>query len=1540
MTDTLTKMEDPKAKIKIDEDQRDLSKIGRGLKKPSKKKGRALSQVFPFSERRKLDLPRDVAEASGLADGQNIETLALSKKLLETILSKQRRITNRLVQDDPSAFRVSFTSMRGNKVKGAVEQTMKQRNTLDVSKEDFPVDEGDFEHGDEETLASFEGLSKAELPSLLREEEDSVSLTSMNVPAELELNADSMKFISKTLVENTPNPDFADYLDTFGTKEDNTLALFHTLFCLVQYPQHLRDLKKCALQLLRALRIFNANPSLSYYGCCVLEKLLGDEKSDRSVFKKKMLAAHAEEVVVGVMDVHSHVASLQSVCCKLLWSLSEGETDSPRVLREEVLEKVIAAMSAFPESDGVQFEACALLQRLAVDDENEEHIGRSGGISYVLEAATSQSLDEEVVKKACAALWNLSFSDQNRREMIDNGAHVEILKVIGKYSEETGNRRPDIVAKACGVLWNLGDLVYGKPILLQNKVPEKMIATMTIFRFDPRVQEMGCGCLRTLAYNDESRIGLMNIGAALKILESMKDHVENQDIQYQAFAVLKKLSCNDVNEGRLVEMQAGQRILEAMSNHLEVASIQGRACGVLWNLAVKDDHKLELIRMGCAEKILDAMRAHRLDEAVQFQTCRTLKRLARESMNEVHLMRLGAAEHVLIAMKTHINNKKIQEKGCGVLWNLSERDEHKRQLMNLGAAEQILESMQRHIDVGDVQYEACGALKRLAVDDQIEVKLMAMNAADYVLKAMKQHKDEADVQGQACGVLWNLAFNGQAQLMKLNAPERILEAMKRHPEKESVQEKACGTLWKLAEIEENNKRLMELKVVDKVIDAMENIRGHPGVQYQACGTLWNLAVRDQNRIPLLEAKAEEKVLNAMRDHSNRADILHSSCGVLFNLAQNDIRIERKFQTELGGFPVQTSVSSRFLLASKGAIQGIVQSIRAQKEQADVVYQAMAALNHIAHDPKTLPYFLVDEGLLEEALSAAKLMMDDPQIQENAVSLVSKVMQGVLVSCKESVKNSTPDLLFVSDEFIKNSLEAMLYVATNQRMIPFIQQKSVLFFNNVYELMSLREKQCEEKYQSSRNSVMSDSRNSDMGSFISESTFAWKNSMNFDESYKLKKNTMKVQFESQVLTKGHFTKIIDRVVWFLSENATEERALSMCAILLKNMLQDVAEHPGNDFFLQVKEAVMSHKSLQQSVKQLFLETTSPLVRIDCLWVIRMLVHTLSSSEELQEFTSPDFIFALCNFLQTDHRPQFASVGLITLQLLLDTGSMAEEAVSFEQTFATTLLQVFKKSTELINAGSKKAKLGIRAACNFLVNANFDKETLFRSFIASKGLDEISEVINLADSVEENYVLGVDALVLLLKMTENARVVEALVKDASSKKLRRVCRLVLGNILKTGFGYVSSRTPVRPDSLLKRSTRWQKSQFSRTFSKNSRRRKRLSGRGSKRMEPLPEKEKIQKQTSVAMRFRKPEVALELISKSIDLLQFWQSVHPRLVAGKEDAEQLQFIANLSHLKTTKVKPNLSKKAVKLLKKVEDFRAKVKTLGSGSRKKDSVSI
>lgn len=1205
-----------------------------------------------------------------------------------------------------------------------------------------------------------------------------------------------------------------------ATSEIYLLAIMHALLNLSNYSKFSVQLSKISDTLAQILQRNKSNAKVVWFGMSIFEKLIVETQGDKSHSLQK-LSAKLETIVRDSMKEHRGVISVQIVALKLIWVIADQKLGYLK-FETGTLKRIVVAMTTYPSSSQMQYACCVLIQKLAVDNSNEESLGKIGGITHVLNAALSPALDVETIKVACAALRNLSFNDRNKELMVHKGYHNKVVAIIKKFSgTKSCTARPDIVAKATGIIWNLADIKSNKEQLADDAILNLIVKTMIKFRFDESIQEQSCGVLRALAFDDPSRIKLMSIGAAEKILETMKDHVGRADIQYQAFAVLKKLSCNDVNEGRLMKMEAGLRILEAMDAHLSVACIQERACGVLWNLAVNDGHKVQLVEIGCAEKMLKAMEKHIDNESVQFQTCRTLKRLARDTSNEAHLMRLGAAKHVLAAMKNHLGAHHIQEKGCGVLWNLSEQDEHKRELMRLGAAKQILTSMERHLDEHTVQYEACGALKRLAVDDVIEVELMKMKAATYVLKAMERHEKEADVQGQACGVLWNLAFNGQAQLMELNAAEQILRAMNKHQTNESVQEKACGTLWKLAEHDSNNEKLMKLNVIQKVLAAMDNHKKHSGVQYQACGTLWNLAVKDINRKPLLIERAEDRVMNALRIHSEDANIVHSACGVLSNLAQTNISLELlchvapnshgriesyKLMDQINNSLGKrtdikdkvTTVSSRFLLSSKGAISTIAHSLKSHWRNIDIVSQSLLSFNHLAQDPKSIVFFFEEPTFLIEIVRSAKYHIGEINTQEHVIVLLNKIMQAVIVLSKDpELKLKGIYECAVTETFLKTATSLALTLSERNAASLIFQTNTSMFLYQIYILMSQKEtylqkeslERAEKPKRISKKNKRVDSENS---SFYSKLSFFGHKKTSFYD-YNLDQ-TANSDFGSELFNGVTVANLITAMARNLTAFNADEKSLLVCLKFFKKMLKDIISYPSSEFYTKCKQQIFKTNSLIEKVCEIFLSEVRLSLHQTALWVLRF-IGQLGNQEQIAFMERSDLTIILLDRL--DSNPsipnQFKVTALILIRFMIEKTNKRNGDKMIAKRLAKSLNALLLVSTQGVLSNSLKGHENVILSCLDLFLGNNSTAILTAKYFYSlNGIQLLENIISNSSTEEKNFMLANKALQVVVAYVDKKKVMENITTDKNFTKLLTSVSKLNAEAMQLNFGFVPNKT----------------------------------------------------------------------------------------------------------------------------------------------------
>ena len=128
---------------------------------------------------------------------------------------------------------------------------------------------------------------------------------------------------------------------------------------------------------------------------------------------------------------------------------------------------------------------------------------------------------------------------------------------------------------------------------------------------DKTIVQNGCGAIFYIIHKNHANaktIGKM--GGVKVILDALKRHKANADVQEWGCGALQNLTLNDDNKKTIAKLGGIKVILDAMKRHESNADVQGRVCAVLTNLAANDADKKRIAKMGCIKVIFDAMKRH------------------------------------------------------------------------------------------------------------------------------------------------------------------------------------------------------------------------------------------------------------------------------------------------------------------------------------------------------------------------------------------------------------------------------------------------------------------------------------------------------------------------------------------------------------------------------------------------------------------------------------------------------------------------------------------------------------------------------------------------------------------------------------------------------------------------------------------------------------------------------------------------------------------------------------------------------------------
>lgn len=103
---------------------------------------------------------------------------------------------------------------------------------------------------------------------------------------------------------------------------------------------------------------------------------------------------------------------------------------------------------------------------------------------------------------------------------------------------------------------------------------------------------------------DKHRKKLMNRDADIVIINGMKEHGNNEDVQGIGCAALGVLAMNMENTKKLMMRGAGEAIINAMSNDEMSMKVRENGCTALWYLLIPEDHREKFMMLGVIEIII------------------------------------------------------------------------------------------------------------------------------------------------------------------------------------------------------------------------------------------------------------------------------------------------------------------------------------------------------------------------------------------------------------------------------------------------------------------------------------------------------------------------------------------------------------------------------------------------------------------------------------------------------------------------------------------------------------------------------------------------------------------------------------------------------------------------------------------------------------------------------------------------------------------------------------------------------------------------
>ena len=162
---------------------------------------------------------------------------------------------------------------------------------------------------------------------------------------------------------------------------------------------------------------------------------------------------------------------------------------------------------------------------------------------------------------ACEAQAGLTASDDNQRVKV--AAEGGIGAIVGAMQRQP---RANVQAAACRALWYLTINPDNKVKVAAEGGVGAIVSALKNHPADAKVQEEGCGALRSLAYNNaDNQVRIAAEGGVGAIVSAMQHHPTHAKIQETACVALYNLTFNSANKAKAKSAGAEDAVKRAMA---------------------------------------------------------------------------------------------------------------------------------------------------------------------------------------------------------------------------------------------------------------------------------------------------------------------------------------------------------------------------------------------------------------------------------------------------------------------------------------------------------------------------------------------------------------------------------------------------------------------------------------------------------------------------------------------------------------------------------------------------------------------------------------------------------------------------------------------------------------------------------------------------------------------------------------------------------------------------------------------------------------
>jgi len=204
----------------------------------------------------------------------------------------------------------------------------------------------------------------------------------------------------------------------------------------------------------------------------------------------------------------------------------------------------------------------------------------------------------------------------------------------------------------------------------------------------------------------------------------------------------------------VISTSAPDDILQAMKTHSNNAQVQEQCCGALWALCNSPVNRKIIIRAGASARIIKAFVEHSHNEDVVSTGLGCLRMISPDAEARETISALSGIDHICRAMKVHSDIAWIQRDGCAFLSNCAV-DVEKQQvaIATDNEIEVIINAFLNHPNDASVVNGCCFAIKNFTHE---ESNVRSFRLVDGLLEGLQktiETTEDSNAKADAMGIL-------------------------------------------------------------------------------------------------------------------------------------------------------------------------------------------------------------------------------------------------------------------------------------------------------------------------------------------------------------------------------------------------------------------------------------------------------------------------------------------------------------------------------------------------------------------------------------------------------------------------------------------------------------------------------------------------------------------------------------------------------------------------------------------------------------------